>query len=53
MKHSAREMTFDELWNGLQQAVAEKRVKESIGQDGLRLYCYTETTVYERATPGR
>ena len=49
MTHPARAMPFDELWAGLQRAVAEKRVRESVGADGLRLYCYTEATVYERS----
>lgn len=49
MKHPARTMPFDQLWDGLQRAVAEKRVKENVGPDGLRLYCYSESTVYERA----
>lgn len=47
--HPARAMAFDDLWDGLQKAVAEKRVKESVGADGLRLYCYSESTVYDRA----
>jgi RNA ligase len=42
-------MAFDDLWDGLQKAVAEKRVKENVGADGLRLYCYSESTVYDRA----
>ena len=49
MTHPARAMPFEELWDGLQRAVAERRVRESVGADGLRLYCYTETTVYERS----
>ncbi|WP_020476283.1 T4 RnlA family RNA ligase [Zavarzinella formosa] len=49
MRHPARTMPFDQLWDGLQKAVADKRVKENVGQDGLRLYCYSESTVYERA----
>ena len=49
MTHPARAMPFDELWAGLQDAVATKRVRESVGADGLRLYCYTEATVYERS----
>jgi len=49
MTHPARAMPFDELWAGLQDAVAARRVRESLGADGLRLYCYTETTVYERS----
>lgn len=47
--HPARAMAFDVLWDGLQKAVTEKRVKENVGDDGLRLYCYTESTVYDRA----
>ncbi|MBP3954380.1 hypothetical protein J8F10_03625 [Gemmata sp. G18] len=47
--HPARMMAFNDLWCGLQRAVAEKRVKENVGADGLRLYCYAESTVYDRA----
>lgn len=42
-------MDFDTLYIGLQAAVAEGLVKESRGEEGLRLYCYTEKTVYERS----
>ena len=49
MTHPARALPFDELWDGLRQAVAAGLVRESAGADGLRLYCYTEATVYGRA----
>lgn len=48
MKHPARTMQFDELWHSLQTAKAEGLVKEHVGQDGLRLFCYTESCVYDR-----
>jgi RNA ligase len=41
-------MAFDDLWEGLQKAKAEKLVSENVGADGLRLYCYTESCVYDR-----
>jgi RNA ligase len=46
--HPARTLTFDELWNGLQQAKAEKLVSENIGTDGLRLFCYSDSCVYDK-----
>lgn len=48
MRHPARATPFDDLWSGLQKAKADKLVTENVGQDGLRLYCYTESTVYDR-----
>lgn len=48
MKHPARTMPFDQLWEGLQQAKSEKLVVENVGADGLRLYCYSESCVYDR-----
>lgn len=48
MVHPARTMTFDELWDGLQSAIAEGLVYEVAGTDGLRLYCYSQSCVYER-----
>jgi RNA ligase len=41
-------MPFDELWNGLQAAKAERLVTENVGADGLRLFCYSESCVYDR-----
>jgi RNA ligase len=41
-------MPFDQLWNGLQQAKAEKMVSENVGNDGLRLFCYSDSCVYEK-----
>jgi RNA ligase len=41
-------MPFDELWHALQTAKAEGLVKEHVGHDGLRLYCYSESCIYER-----
>jgi RNA ligase len=46
--HPAREMTFDDLWDGLQAAKAERLVSENIGHDGLRLYCYSDSCVYDK-----
>lgn len=46
--HPARAMTFQELADGLAQAKAERRVSEQVDGD-LRLYCYTNSTVYDRA----
>ena len=48
MTHPARIMPFDELWHSLQTAKAEGLVKENVGGDGLRLFCYSESCVYER-----
>ncbi|MCE9564635.1 MAG: T4 RnlA family RNA ligase [Planctomycetes bacterium] len=48
MMHPARMMPFDVLWDGLQKAKAEREVSENVGHDGLRLYCYSESTVYDR-----
>jgi RNA ligase len=48
MTHPARIMPFDELWHSLQTAKAEGLVKEHVGQDGLRLFCYSEACVYEK-----
>jgi RNA ligase len=48
MTHPARKLSFDDLRSGLQTAKAEKLVTENVGQDGLRLYCYSEMTVYDR-----
>ncbi len=48
MIHPARQMTFDELQRGLIAARDAKLVSEQIGADGLRLYCYTRSAVYDR-----
>ena len=48
MIHPARKMHFDELWHALQTAKAEGLVKEHVGQDGLSLFCYSESCVYEK-----
>jgi RNA ligase len=45
--HPARKMSFDHLWDGLQKAKAERLVIENIGYDGLRLYCYSNSCVYD------
>jgi len=48
MTHPARMLPFDELWQALQTAKTEGLVKENVGHDGLRLFCYSESCVYER-----
>ncbi len=51
MIHPARKYNFDELYNHLQYAVQEGVIYEHTGVDDnkdLRLYCYTEETVYSR-----
>ena len=48
MTHPARKLTFDELWDGLQAAKAERLVSENIGHDGLRLFCYSDSCVYDK-----
>jgi RNA ligase len=47
--HPARAMTFAELREGLAEAVAARTVSEQRGADGLALYCYTKSAVYDRA----
>ncbi len=49
MKHPARTMPFGELFEGLQRAKASRLVSEQVSDDGLRLYCYSQSCVYERA----
>lgn len=46
--HPAHRMPFSELHEGLQSEINNGRVFEQVGAKGLRLYCYTEETVYER-----
>ncbi len=48
MIHPARKIPFDELYNKLQEAVSFGQVYEHVGVEGLRLYCYSDATVYER-----
>lgn len=48
MTHPARKLTFDELWAGLKAAKAAGDVNENIGSDGLSLFCYSKSCVYER-----
>jgi RNA ligase len=47
--HPARVLTYRELTDGLAEAKAAGLVNEQIGADGLRLYCYTKSAVYDRA----
>lgn len=48
MKHPARDIAFDTLYEQLQQAIAAGLVKEN-GREDLRLYCYTRECVYSGA----
>ncbi len=48
MIHPARTRPFDTLYTALQYVVAEGLVHEQIGENGLRLYCYSDETVYSR-----
>ena len=48
MTHPARQLTFDELWAALKAAKAAGDVNENIGSDGLSLFCYSKSAVYER-----
>lgn len=48
MQHPARLMSFNQLYDGLQQAVADRFVREN-ALGALRLYCYTEQCVYNQA----
>lgn len=45
--HPARTLQYEELWNGLQAAKAARLVSEEASADGLRIYNYTETCVYD------
>lgn len=47
--HPARTMTFRELCDGLAEARANGLVFEQMDDTGLRLYCYTNSAVYDRA----
>lgn len=47
--HPARGLIFAELMAGLEEARAAGLVNEQIGADGLRLYCYSKSAVYDRA----
>jgi RNA ligase len=47
--HPARQYSFRTLFDALQTEIAAGNVYERIGPNGLRLYCYTNRCVYERA----
>jgi RNA ligase len=47
--HPARTIPFRVLHDGLREAQAQKYVNENKGPDGLSLYSYTKSCVYERA----
>ena len=47
--HPARTIGYHELAWALDYAVQAGLVTESRGPDGLAIYCYSKTTVYERA----
>lgn len=44
--HPARTLSFRDLVDALQAARAERLVYEQVGPGGLRLYCYTNSCVY-------
>lgn len=48
MQHPARKIDYDHLYDKLRLAVFSGEVKEQFGENGLRLYCYTDETVYSR-----
>lgn len=48
MKHPARTMDFDRLWDGLQLAAASGHVRTATDDTGLHLFCYTDACVYDR-----
>jgi RNA ligase len=48
MTHPARAIPFDQLYNGLIMARDLGYIRESLGEDGLALYCYTEACTYEK-----
>ena len=45
--HPARTMPFRDLVDALQSARAERLVYEQTGPNGLRLYCYSSSCVYD------
>lgn len=49
LAHPARIMPFSELMAGLTDAKLGGQISERIGPNGLRLYCYTNETVYSRS----
>ena len=48
MIHPARELSFDELYQGLQDGIRNEAIREVAGDDGLRLYVYTEKCTYDK-----
>jgi RNA ligase len=45
--HPARTMPFADLVEALKAARAARLVYEQTGPDGLRLYCYSSSRVYD------
>jgi len=45
--HPARTIAYRELVDALRSACAERLVSEQAGPDGLRVYCYTSSCVYD------
>ncbi|GEP57026.1 hypothetical protein RSO01_41920 [Reyranella soli] len=45
--HPARTLPFRDLLDALRAARAERLVYEQMGPGGLRLYCYTNSCVYD------
>ena len=46
--HPARKLPFADVRDMMREAVSQKLVNEQTGPEGLRLYCYSKTAVYER-----
>lgn len=47
--HPARTMAFSDIRDGLAEARAKRLVSEQAGPDGLRIYCYSQSAVFDRA----
>ncbi len=48
MIHPARKLPFSDVHSALQEAREAGLVNEQRGDDGLRLYCYTRSAVFDR-----
>jgi RNA ligase len=46
--HPAHRMSFADLVDGLRAAREQRLVSEYVSQDGLRLYCYSNSCVYDQ-----
>lgn len=47
--HPARQIPFTDLYSGLQKEFESGHVNETTSADGLKLYCYSQRCVYEKA----